>query len=305
MCAAAVGGHDPADPLRDPWRARRRRSGGDGSPATRRRSREAPPADTPARPAHARAGCADHRRRMGGGRRLGNAGLARHGDRHATRRAAGAPLVRRRPRRRNGDDPPELCAGGRQVDREGHQDAPDAPARARPDDRRSADRPPRPLPGGVPQCGHRCRPAGVPVLLPAGVRPPVQTRAASRTGTRGCAPSSESTATCTRSGTTRRPSCSPPESTCGPSPAGSAMAVVVRRRCGSTPRGSASRTVARPSCSAVVLERRTAGRPPRRRAVVVARSGDSRRARLRGAVDATVGLVRRRRTGWTDGVRCR
>ena len=37
------------------------------------------------------------------------------------------------------------------------------------------------------------------------------------TGTAGCAPSSASTATCTRYGTTRRPSCSPRASTCGSS----------------------------------------------------------------------------------------
>jgi hypothetical protein len=40
----------------------------------------------------------DHRSRMGAGRRLGNAGLARDGNRDAPRRAARAPLVRRRPR---------------------------------------------------------------------------------------------------------------------------------------------------------------------------------------------------------------
>ena len=134
--------------------------------------------------------------------------------------------------------------------REGHQDPPDAPAS------RSTRRPSRCSPSTAQRYEERCRALGVrpsdgaflfsyqpaqrPAVRPERRDPPVR---------RGCAPSSASTATCTPCGTTRRPSCSRPASTCAPSPAGSATAAAARPRCGSTRPGSASPTARPRSCS--------------------------------------------------------
>ena len=109
---AALGRDGPADPLRGLAACSRRRSGGLDHPQPRRGGPQAPPAGAAAGPADCRAGGPDHRSGVGGGRRLGHARLAGHGDRIAARRAARAALVRRRSRDREGDRSPQLRADG-------------------------------------------------------------------------------------------------------------------------------------------------------------------------------------------------